>query len=197
MRIFFEDNPWPEGHPVLSCAWHVELLRDGELRLHLHLKTADYLSERDPGDVEGDSDWTSVGVWANFHACTMSSTAWGHEGLRIDAPIDLDSMTGRRFTGGRDALGIYLLGHDACADHDVRVEGELARNLMLVWRGRIALAYIGQHELEYAFHGTMRARFLGVQTSITEGVREALAGRVLGVEALREETRPGGVWLLP
>ena len=58
------------------------------------------------------------------------------------------------------AFHIYLLGHDAVADHRIaftRVPG--TQLFDLDWRGKIALAYVGDYEPEHCF----RAEIRGVQ----------------------------------
>jgi len=40
-RIYFKNNPWPEGHAVKNFAWTAEV-RDGMVWFHFHLETDDY-----------------------------------------------------------------------------------------------------------------------------------------------------------
>ena len=48
------------------------------------------------------------------------------------------------------AFHIYLLGHDAVADHHISFEA-LQGNWTISWKGKIALAYTGNYELKYHF----------------------------------------------
>jgi len=163
-RITFSGNPWPEGHPVLEFEW-LASERDGRVWFDLHLKTADYDSEReipDDEDAEYASDWEAPNVWNNFHACTLSSNYW-HDGgfavgnigevslelldgmeIRVDSPPPEDTE--------QNAFYVYLLGHDAAADHRIkfsRIQGTDRFNIR--WNGKLALVYVGDYEYKHEF----------------------------------------------
>jgi len=101
-RIFFEGNPWPEGHPIKECQFSASL-SDAGVSLNLHLVTEDYYSEReiieyDENDnllpeFEDLSAWQSPGCWYNYHACTISNTFWGSA-----SQTTLVSKPGQRFS---------------------------------------------------------------------------------------------------
>ncbi len=164
-RIVFEGNPWPEGHAIEVFTWTAREV-DGEVWFDLHLETADYYAERDIEDdgEDADSSWESPGVWGNYHACTLSSTKWHEGGFKVCAKADYSPafLDGREFIVDPDpesfedwddhAFHIYLLGHDAVSRHRIRFEriGD-SNDFTITWEGRIALAYVGQHEYRYAF----------------------------------------------
>lgn len=133
-----------------------------------------HFSEKEPIEAEQDlDDWHSKIVWGNYHACTMSSTFWGSSGILIDATqpkLNFTNWLNTRLTadtlppGALNsnpvmpadlewddwALNIYLLGHDACANHQI----DIAKNgatFNVAWIGKIALAYVGQDEFKYDF----------------------------------------------
>jgi hypothetical protein len=172
-RIKFAGNPWPKGHPVAAAAWTAVLAPDG-LRFHLHLETAEYSAEDDREDTrEPRGDWTARIVWNNYHRCTLSSTKWASQGFLVATPgkpIDLERLEGRTFrvdpVDGDEvpadleledlAFGIYLLGHDAVADHRIHfVERRGPQTYDLRWRARIALAYAGDYTLAHRLDATL------------------------------------------
>jgi len=172
-RIFFKGNPWPEGHPIAEFEWHAER-RGDRVWCNVHLSSAEYYSERDiQEDPENDDlgDWEAPIVWGNYHRCIMSNTYWG------DTPFDFcavdsfsaDALDGftcevnpnlKRVQDVDDlAFGIYLLGHDACANHKMtfRRIGQ-TQTFDIDWSGKIALAYAGDYDFKYDF----RAKICGV-----------------------------------
>ncbi len=177
-RIFFTGNPWPEGHPVKEFRW-TAAVREGQVRFDLHLRSDDYEAEReieDPeeNDEEGEEgddtedrayigDWQSVGVWTNYHRCTLSSTNWGAgDGLAVCATADysLGLLDGLEIEVDDpppadiedNFFHIYLLGHDAAAAHRIRFDRIPGTDRFnITWTGKIALAYAGDNEYKYEF----------------------------------------------
>lgn len=166
-RIFFAGNPWPEGHDIREFRWSAER-RGDDVWFGFHLETVEYYHERDvehDESIEYLSDWVAPIVWGNYHHSVISSDAW-HQGGFIACPV-ADYSVGRIDKAGfhvdplpRDladdyetrAFHIYLLGHDAVADHHIlfaRVAGTDLFNI--TWEGRIALAYAGDYEPKYRF----------------------------------------------
>jgi hypothetical protein len=177
-RIKFAGNPWPEGHSVAVFRWLAER-RGEDVWFGFHLESANYYAERDveyDEESEYSSDWEAPIVWGNYHKCTISSDEWHYGGFlacplaeycaeRIDGltvqvdplPLDLDSEYDDR------AFHIYLLGHDAVADHRITFERVSNKNLFNIhWRGKIALAYVGDYEPKHSFH----AEILGVELPV-------------------------------
>lgn len=169
-RIYFEDNPWPEGHPIKTFKWKARV-KDGEVWFDVHLESADYYSERDiedDEDTEYESDWKAPIVWGNYHSCTMSSTYWHEGGFKVCkledySPEFLDGLElevdmNPNISEHRDDLAfhIYLLGHDAVAFHKIKFirEGD-SSNFTIVWSGRIAQAYVGNHNFKHPFTFTV------------------------------------------
>lgn len=165
-RIYFKDNPWPEGHPIKEFTWSAKEV-DGEVWFDLHLKSADYYAERDIEDDESaeyPSDWAAPIVWGNYHSCTLSSTYWGNDGFRVCAKADYtpELLDGLELTVDPDpealedfedlAFHIYLLGHDAVAKHTIRFDriGETSQ-FRITWSGNIAQAYVGDYEFKHEF----------------------------------------------
>ena len=169
-RIYFEGNPWPEGHPIAEFAWTAKIV-DEEVWFDLHLKSADYYAERDFDDDEEPetlSDWEAPSCWNNYHACTLSSTFWGNPGFRV---CSIEQYT-PEFLDGREmlvdshpeaienwdemAFHIYLLGHDAVARHRIRFERiQGSQQFKIAWTGAIAAAYVGQYEFKHAFSASI------------------------------------------
>jgi hypothetical protein len=173
-RIHFSDNPWPEGHPIAEFEWTARV-EDGRVWFDLHLRSADYSSERrieDDEDTEYGSDWEAPIVWNNYHRCTLSSTQWGDgNGFEVCAVEDYSPewLDGRLFMVDSiesdmseiedfDELSfhIYLLGHDSVVNHRIefRRVGNKADDAALfeiVWGGDIALTYTGNDALERRF----------------------------------------------
>jgi hypothetical protein len=171
-RIFFTGNPWPEGHAIKEFRWSAER-RGSQIWFGFHLESARYYAERkieDDESVEYPSDWEAPIVWGNFHSCTISSDKWHPGGFpvceaaeygaeRIDGlhahvdslPTDLEESYECR------AFHIYLLGHDAVADHQIifsRVTGTECFDIL--WEGKIALAYVGDYEPKYRFRAEIK-----------------------------------------
>ncbi len=180
-RIFFPGNPWPNGHRVASFRWGAILHPRRGLALEFELTSADYYDDdgthivpRDREDEElAKSDWQSKIAWNNFHACTigpsMSSLTPGIAVSDGRAPFDFDRPA-YAFTADplpvdmatffeTNAFGIYLLGHDAVADHRIAMKRSADGSYAVDWTGRIALAYVGEHDFKYSFN----ARVAGVR----------------------------------
>ena len=170
-RIYFQANPWPEGHPITEFAWTAKAV-EGDVWFDLHLKSADYYAERDidyeDEETQALSDWESPAAWNNYHACTLSSTFWGNKGFRICRieqykPEFLDGLemlvdTHPEAIEDWDELAfhIYLLGHDAAAKHRIRFERiQGSQQFKIVWTGSIAAAYVGQYEFKHAFSASI------------------------------------------
>jgi hypothetical protein len=45
-RIYFKDNPWPEGHPIKEFVWSARI-EGSDVWFDMHLETENYYSERD------------------------------------------------------------------------------------------------------------------------------------------------------
>lgn len=165
-RIYFKNNPWPEGHPVQAFKWSAKLI-DGHVWFDLHLESEDYYSERaveEADDIEYPSDWDAPIVWGNYHACTLSSTFWDNQGFRVcrlaeytpayfnDRRFEVDSHPEDIEDWDALAFHIYLLGHDAVAEHQIHFEQVAGtENFNIHWTGKIALAYSGQSKFEHEF----------------------------------------------
>ena len=171
-RIYFKDNPWPEGHPIKEFVMSAKVV-DGDVWINMHLKSADYYAERDiedDEDLEYPSDWAAPIVWGNYHSCTLSSNYWHEGGFKLckkseytpefldglelsvdDSPEDLDDFEELSFH-------IYLLGHDAVAKHKIRFERlNDTMQFKVVWTGKIAQAYVGDYEFNHDFSATVSA----------------------------------------
>ena len=170
--IVFHGNPWPSGHRITELLWVGAIHPERGLSLGFELQSANYYEgEEDqfPFDNEYDaevSDWQAKAAWANYHACTIGTSLTsdkpgilvsdGSTPFSFDAesysfhvdpmPMQADDV----FESG--AFSIYLLGHDAVADHriDLRRTDD-AGHYELNWTGQIALAYSGGHEFRHRF----------------------------------------------
>lgn len=189
-RVIFVGNPWPGGHEIAELQWTGVLRRTG-LWLGLYLRTARYDDEvGEDFAVRGHGDWGSPTVWCNHSRCTIRPAlgflaATPHSPLSIaDLPeriFNVDGNPGRPDAVDTDdeddvgvefqpvdapdyaAFSIYLLGHDAIAQHRIMFSGWHGGNAVsLDWRARIALAYAGDHEYRYQMRAT--AEFLQLDT---------------------------------
>lgn len=166
-RIYFPGNPYPNGHSIKEFLWRGRMDEDESLWFDFHLKSDSYYAEDENRDEEDDaeSDWTAKGGWENYHDCTLSSTYWPDpSGLRIDTKgqkIDFDRLIQKGFIADPlplkenfelDDLSfhIYLLGHDSCADHKIKISGNQP-SFDIEWTGKIALSYAGDYEFKYDF----------------------------------------------
>ena len=169
-RIYFPGNPWPEGHAIKSLSWGAAIHPEKGLLLQFQLKSADYYAA--DGDhvvkdeeLDGKTDWECKTAWNNYHACHIQEShnlggflvsdgqtpfVFGAEQYTLQAdplPVDWENFY------QTNAFSIYLLGHDAVANHQIDLrrtpaEGEV---YSLDWSGRIALAYVGETDFRYAF----------------------------------------------
>lgn len=169
-RIWFAGNPWPKGHRIIDAMWNAQLDPATGLWFHLHLKTADYDEDGFP-EAEGDSDWTSPGLWHNYHACTLSSREWqgefpGFLAAELGQLLHLSEIADHTFRVDaghtrantfEPAFGIYLTGHDSVADHTLRFSPRADSLFDLDWRGKVALSYAGDDDFDYQFHAEVRS----------------------------------------
>lgn len=174
-RIFFEGNPWPNGHRIRNFTWngHFKVDEAEEDRVGLyfdfHLETADYYEEdaddEEEQDLENITDWEAKIVWSNYHSCTFSSEEWDYKGFRVATehePFDLDKLDGRTYKVDflpeeeidleKTAFDIYLLGHDASAYHTITFTKIDGNQYQIDWNGKIANVYAGYDEFQYNFH---------------------------------------------
>lgn len=180
--ITFEGNPYPGGHAVKSFEWFTTMADDGSVWLQLHLESAAY-SDSEPVPEDGDSDWTSTTVWENYEQCILSSVHWRNGGIKVAdsaAGFDLDKLTDRTLRvdvvddASNDlddpedhAIGIYLLGHDSCANHTIRFTKNSEGLFNVDWQGDIALSYAGEDEYEHHFVAHIEdAKFGGIATDM-------------------------------
>lgn len=159
--ILFHDNPWPAGHRITELVWSGAIHPERGLSLGFELQTAEYYEgeeDKFPFEDDGDMDasfWHAKSAWANYHACRLAtsetsdrpgilvsdgSTPFAFDAeaydLRADPmPFSADDV----FETG--AFNIYLLGHDAVADHRIGLKRTDEDGLYAMeWTGQIALA---------------------------------------------------------
>ena len=170
--ILFHGNPWPAGHRIAELNWSGAIHPERGLSLGFELQSASYYEgeeDRFPFDDEEDVDgsyWRAKSAWANYHACRIgTSTTSDSPGILVSdgtTPFAFDAETydfradpmpvsaNEVFESG--AFGIYLLGHDAVADHRIDLRStDAAGHYAMNWTGRIALAYSGDEEFKYDF----------------------------------------------
>jgi hypothetical protein len=178
-RIVFAGNPWPRGHRIRRFVWSAHLDPATGLWFDLHLVSAPY-DEGDRGaradeEDDDDGDWRSKIVWTNYDSAIISSTEWDGRGFLVATerrPLAFTKLAGRTFrVPARDAFGIYLLGHDAAAKHEITFGRD-----SIEWSGRIALAYVGQTTFRHRFTARIpHARFAGVRRPAELDAKEARA----------------------
>nr|WP_294788030.1 hypothetical protein [uncultured Flavobacterium sp.] len=166
-RIYFLENPYPNGHALEQFVWSGRVEEDESIWFDFHIKTERYYAEDESEDDEDEikSDWDSKGVWGNFHQCTMSSTYWGDNGIKIHKTSEkvifndfikndllADSLPlDDHYDYDDVAFGIYLLGHDSCANHRIKITPTTSNLFNIDWSGKIALTYVGDDEFRYDF----------------------------------------------
>lgn len=237
-RIWFHGNPWPLGHRLISCELVGQLhpargaFVDGvvaapALSLAIELKTASYDEDDDTDrDGLGDDDWSSKVAWNNFGAAWIGASASSAmPGFVVsDGRVPFDAFANEHhflvdtlplsmpFADffERQAFGCYVLGHDAVADHDIRLRRSDDGSYALEWTGRVAQAYVGSEvfdrtfavrasgvrlrEISLWFQDVGRAReYFGIELDPTLTPRDALAPFVTDVDAFTFETRVDGL----
>jgi len=191
-RIYFANNPWPNGHRITNFEWGAHFKYDEEveaedragLYFDFHLETADYYEEdKDEGedneDDEDIEDWQAKTVWSNYHSCTLSSEEWDIKGFRVGSdksPFDLKSLDGMEYKIDHlteeeqqeldlenTAFDVYLLGHVATSFHTITFTKVEGKTYNIDWKGKVAFAYVGDHEFQYDFHTVIPlASFRGI-----------------------------------
>lgn len=177
--ITFIDSAYPKAHQLEAFSWSGRLDEAGKLWFDLHLKSQDYYrsegeeyieeeEEDDDDDTIYDSwnSWQSKIVWDNYHQCTISSSYWSDEqGICIgdeanpfcfsalqDRVFHLDTLPlSEEETEQEVAFGIYLLGHDWCANHRLAFKALNNGSYDIHWSGKIALAYGGFYDYLHDF----------------------------------------------
>ena len=170
-RIFFKNNPWPEGHPVNEFIWEAELRKD-QVWFHFHLATENYYSEReieDNEEKEYESDWEAPIVWGNYHSCKMSTSEWHKGGFYVCSQKEFSEtkLDGLELEIDNDpenikdwddlAFHIYLLGHDAVARHKIKFVRAEDSLFEIQWSGKIAQAYVGDYEFKHDFNTVLKS----------------------------------------
>lgn len=167
-RIYFLDNPYPNGHKVSKFIWSGRIDENETIWFDFHLETDDYYSEDENNDIaeEPESDWKAKIVWGNYHSCKISSTYWGEENKGIRISNNSEKLNFNDFIKnelivdeipldeGYDfedlAFNIFLLGHDSCANHKI-IFKENVNDYNIEWTGKIALTYGGDYDFAYDF----------------------------------------------
>jgi hypothetical protein len=195
-RIYFKGNPWLNGHKIEDFNWRAKLIPEEGIYFHLHLETVSYSAEdmedvsKDEDEENSQGDWYSKGVWTNYHSCTLSSTNWDDSKGILVASGDkkltffdnvantllVDTLPIKR--SEEYTFGIYLLGHDSVADHQIIFTKISHNNYDINWQGKIALSYIGSDEFKYDFEARIEgAAFDGIE--IPDGLNDEQAWRYL------------------
>ncbi len=209
-RIVFPGNPWPDGHRIAQFAWTGRYDLEG-LWFDFHLETAAY-DEGDSGS-EGTEDWTAPIAWNNYHHCTLSTRKWGDRGVFVgdeNRPFDLTQL--RTLTADplpiskadfreTRSFGIYLLGHDAVADHRWQFSRVGGSDFRIDWTGKIALAYVGDDEFKYTFRAHHPAAHFGgfaSESGASDREAQAVFNDLVRDPALYRRERLGDVvWMRP
>jgi hypothetical protein len=168
-RIYFLGNPYPKGHALEEFLWNGRIDEDESMWFDFHLTTDPYHVDNDEEYNEEEdallSTWESKGMWGAYGQCTLSSSRWGLEGIQINRTaakaVFNDFITepllahtlplGPDFDCNEVAFGIYLIGHDSCANHRIKVTETGKNKFDIEWSGKIALHYTGESEYKYDF----------------------------------------------
>lgn len=201
-RITFAKSPWPNGHPIESFTWTAAVV-DDRLRFLFDLKSAEYSAEV-PG-VEpkaSDPEWAHPIVWNNYHACSIRADGTGFVAGTAREPLELGSLGGRTFlvdtkpkSHDDASFGIYLLGHDSIAKHEITFGG--SGPFSIDWRAKICRSYVGERRYEHSMHARIDAASLAyVRVPAWEGdevrARAALERVMRGTEHLLYVRRERG-----
>ena len=179
-RIFFKDNPYPNGHKIKEFIWSGRFEPETGLWFDFHLKTDNYHAEdKSDDEFEPESDWKAKTAWKNYHNCTMSSTEWHYGGILVgteDKNLDFENLESKTLVADKlplpedwdfedNSFYIYLLGHDSCADHKITfVKRHSFDTYDINWTGKIALTYVGNYNFNYEFSGTIEnVKFTGFE----------------------------------
>ncbi|MBI6338340.1 hypothetical protein [Proteus sp. PR00224] len=138
----------------------------------------DYLDDIDEDESDDEEEYTSLAhwqapiVWDNYHCCTLSSTYWSDDqGILLstgNTPFDFDNFITHQFNvdiapqidsdtdeyeerAEVPAFSIYLLGHDACKNHQIHFQRQQDNTYHINWSGKIALFYAGFDEFIHQF----------------------------------------------
>lgn len=179
-RIFFKDNPYPNGHKIKEFVWSGRFEPETGLWFDFHLETEDYDAEDDTyieSEEIGKTNWTAKAGWLNFHSCTMSSTNWHFGGILVgneENKLDFENLESQKITADELPLSkdfddddysfyIYLLGHDSSANHTITFVKQHSSDIFdIEWNGKIALSYIGDYDFEYDFSASIeKVKFQG------------------------------------
>ncbi len=169
-RITFSGNPWPGGHALKKLELSGFLAAERGLSLRLELDSVDYDADEpdvDRGDDADEDDgdgawWTSRIAWNTYHAAHIGpSMTSDSDGIAVVGAFDVDAdghhfvvdalprTASEVFQSG--AFGCYILGHDAVAGHDIRLERTGHGRFRVRWTGKVAEAYVGKEDFEHDF----------------------------------------------
>lgn len=182
-RIYFKDNPWPQGHAIKQFTWSAKELA-GDIWFEFYLKTVGYNADHNVDDVkdyEHPSDWVTPGTWRNYGWAKITPNS----GFRVcsKAQYNIDFVDGlalevdpnpEDFEDFSDyAFGIYLLGHDTVAKHHIKFEriGQ-STQFKILWTGAIALTYDCLFDKHFNFDHSFFALISGAEFPAVSGVGE-------------------------
>lgn len=209
-NLKFPGNPWPKGHDLASLELRIRLF-DAPLSacLELSLKSEEYYAREgydaackrsdDEEDLDLDS-WEAVAVWSNYHACSIESEGW-HEDLLLGTHFSkvsrsILSQITKSIDVGRaaddfdeQAFRCYILGHDAVADHELHIRAGLDDTYDISWKGRVALAYVGDYDFDHSFLcKAVGVRFGGYVCTLSDELKKSasLTEREVAMRGLAE-----------
>ncbi|PPK63813.1 hypothetical protein CLV40_12457 [Actinokineospora auranticolor] len=165
--MWFEGNPWSEGHRIRTFEWVWGLDEQGALWFDPLLITRNYDAERmppEPPDSDDKREWDSPELWSGYVGCLMEPLDYhGFPVATPGSPFSLTAAEPRVLTldplpeppNTRHAFQLQLLGHDTCADHRFVVTRQPDGRHRIDWTARIALVYAGDEEYKYAFRAEL------------------------------------------
>ncbi len=178
-RIWFKDNPWPNGHALKESRFYGVLSEEG-IHLHLEIKTEDYYADQGfeaateqaeehdrKLEEEGvNDDWKMYSAWMNYHSCHIQPNKrvllgnkeqpfrvdqLANWSFRLDDPPPIEE-TWKGLDFDNMYFHCYVLGHDAVAHHEIDISSaEKPFHYHIDWKGKVALAYFGDEEFRYTF----------------------------------------------
>ncbi|MEM6724885.1 MAG: hypothetical protein AAF598_12650 [Bacteroidota bacterium] len=189
-RIWFKDNPWPNGH-ALEKVRFFGILSENGIFLHLEIASEKYyaaegwehirkIAKAHDSQLEKQNvtdDWLYYSSWLNYHSGhikpnnpimlgnaehSFSMDALHQMVLRLDDPPPIEATWGGLDFDGM-AFHCYVLGHDAVAHHQIQIqEANKPFEYDIDWTGKVALAYGGDEDFRYDFIVQLRnLRFEG------------------------------------
>jgi len=173
-KIVFIGGPWAKGHQLETLNIQIGLLEAGIMgpahtALSIDLKSEPYRNAEQTIETHEDlPNWESSDAWSVSEACNFSTAIW-HKDLVLSYGFDLDSLSeldvferlldpidqidpdSDEFFDERVFPDSVVQGHDIIAGHHIHISKTVTGRYGVVWDGKVASAYSGDHEFAHNF----------------------------------------------